>query len=333
VFYSNFHGGIFTNNWKKAEFRDNVIKNNIFYKNTLKIENDNNSFLKSLNGRSIQFMFGIFGFVFENNDVFPLSSDNQWGIVAGSNGAFLNPANRQLTQWEKDYPDIFKNNMQADPKFVNPEKHDFHTKSGSVTIDKGAFLTKTIKQGSGTKIMVADAGYFSDGFGIDNEPGDVIQLANQTQTAKIVKVDYTNNSITVNKALAWSANQGVSLMYNASAPDIGCYEYGAQVYDTQVDIQNTHSSENKKVVAISIRSRNMKIVITLKTDRTSTARIKICDVAGKTIATRVSQLVQENTTIVWDRISDVGYFVPAGCYMLMLQCDDSVVFKQFVLCP
>jgi hypothetical protein len=68
---------------------------------------------------------------------------------------------------------------------------------------------------------VADAGYFTDGWGIIE--GDLVQLANG-QRARITDVNYETNVITVATALLWTQNMGVSLAYEGSAPDLGAYE-------------------------------------------------------------------------------------------------------------
>ncbi len=100
---------------------------------------------------------------------------------------------------------------------------DFHLKTGSPVIDKGGFLTTTTGSGSGPVITVVDAGYFCDGYGITY--GDVVQLQGQTDTARIVKADYTANTITVDKSLTWTSGQGVAMMYYGAAPDPGPFEY------------------------------------------------------------------------------------------------------------
>lgn len=109
------------------------------------------------------------------------------------------------------------------PNFKLQERRD--GKEGSPCIDAGGFLTKTVSAGNGNKIKVEDAHYFMDGWGIIE--GDVIQLKGQTQTARIINVDYNSNTLTIDKALEWSANQGLSLSYSGKSPDIGAFESGA----------------------------------------------------------------------------------------------------------
>ncbi|MBL3527184.1 MAG: cadherin-like domain-containing protein, partial [gamma proteobacterium endosymbiont of Lamellibrachia anaximandri] len=86
-------------------------------------------------------------------------------------------------------------------------------------------LTTTVGSGSGTTLVVDDAGYFYDGFGIDGEAGDEIQLQGSSETARIVEINYASHTITLDHALSWNAGQGVALKYNGSAPDMGAFEH------------------------------------------------------------------------------------------------------------
>lgn len=105
---------------------------------------------------------------------------------------------------------------------------------GSPAIQSGDWLTTITSgsgSGSGTNLTVADAGYFYDGWGIPGEVGDEIQLQGQTTTARITAVDYTTQTITLNSSMTWTNGQGVALIYNGSAPDVGAFEfYGSRAY-------------------------------------------------------------------------------------------------------
>jgi hypothetical protein len=81
-----------------------------------------------------------------------------------------------------------------------------------------------VGSGQGDTVVVADAGYFHDGFGIPNEPGDTIQLEGSTQTAVILSVEYSRNELTLDVSLTYSDGQGVGLRYLGSRPDIGAIE-------------------------------------------------------------------------------------------------------------
>ncbi|HEY3245026.1 MAG TPA: hypothetical protein VGM03_16920, partial [Phycisphaerae bacterium] len=81
---------------------------------------------------------------------------------------------------------------------------------------------------------------FCDGFGIETTgtdlpdangdgllDGDEIQLQGQTQTARIGKIDYDSNTLSLDRPLAWEAGQGVSLTYSGAAPDLGAFEFSS----------------------------------------------------------------------------------------------------------
>ena len=107
----------------------------------------------------------------------------------------------------------------------DPAQFDFRLKANSPAIDSGVFLTKTIGSGSGTTMTVADAEMFFDGFGITL--GDEIQLAGQTQRARITSI--TGNTLTLNHALTWSSGVGVSLSYEGASPDAGAIEFAGVI--------------------------------------------------------------------------------------------------------
>lgn len=124
--------------------------------------------------------------------------------------------------YENRHPDYVYQNKASAPEFVDAASGDFRLEAQSPMIDAGAWLTTTKDAGSGTKIPVNDASFFMDGWGVIK--GDVIQLENQSKTARITDIDYDNNIVTVDKSLSWKESQGVSLQYNGSAIDIGAFE-------------------------------------------------------------------------------------------------------------
>jgi hypothetical protein len=94
----------------------------------------------------------------------------------------------------------------------------------SPLIDAGAFLTRTLLPGAGPLLPVVDAFSFTDGFGIPGERGDWIQLEGQTEPARVLQVDYLLNTLLLDRSVAWTIGQGVSLAFNGRAPDVGALE-------------------------------------------------------------------------------------------------------------
>lgn len=119
-------------------------------------------------------------------------------------------------------PNSFDLNLEVYPTFANPGQNDFRLQAGSTLTGGGAFLTVTAGSATNATIMhVLDAGFFFDGFGIEGEVGDLIQLEGQTNRSRVVHIDYDAMIITLDQPLSWQVGQGVSLPYSGSAPDIG----------------------------------------------------------------------------------------------------------------
>ena len=254
VFYSTDFAGVSVSGNAISNYYGQVMKNNIFAKSIF-VANDKRWcwYLRELAGKPVQLMIGTrngdapaalaANFFAENNNFFNTQSGENYTITTGSRWkapsiqadcsaaieppeAPANPAPQNLALWQSNRADLFKGNVEFDPAFVNPNAHDFNLLGGSPMIDAGAFLTKTSGAGSGsTTLVVEDAGYFFDGFGIPGEQGDLIQLEGQQQTALIRSIDYATNTITLQNPLSWSNSQGVSLAFSGTKPDMGAAEF------------------------------------------------------------------------------------------------------------
>lgn len=174
------------------------------------------------NTMAIRFTGGggpIKGTVIKNN-IFYQNVGKEVAFSGGSNAA----DNTVVSNWATGNP-LFADANTALLDEFNQDYPDFKLQLNSPCIDTGAFLTTTTNSGSGTRLPVENAHYFMDGYGIIE--GDLIQLENQTQTAQVIAVDYDNNILTIDTSLSWSNNQGVSLQYSGSAPDLGAFESGS----------------------------------------------------------------------------------------------------------
>jgi hypothetical protein len=122
---------------------------------------------------------------------------------------------------------VLSNNALATqaPGFANEAGNDFHLSDGSPYVDAGVFTTKAKSDGSGTAFPVDDVGYFYDGYKMESEAGDLIQLEGEGGRARIVSIDYGTNTLTVDRVLSWKKGQGVHLAYAGKKPDVGAFEF------------------------------------------------------------------------------------------------------------
>jgi len=125
------------------------------------------------------------------------------------------------------------------PNFVNIAGKDFHLQAGSPAIGAGTFLTTVAAgdSGSGTSLVVNDATYFQDGYGLSNAysavNGDCIAVGTAPNHVCVTAVNYTTNTLTLASSISRSVGQGVYLysksdgvqVLTGSAPDIGAYPF------------------------------------------------------------------------------------------------------------
>jgi len=227
VFYGMHFAGI--DIAKGSEMKDNQFLNNIFAKSIF-TANDRRWrwWVDYLDGMPVQIKTSrLDGFLLDNNSIFGNNPGDSMLITYGWRKPGFN-GQLNIAEWESDYPQLVKNTVIHNPLFVDEQERDFHLKQESKLIDKGAFLTQTTAAGSGTVVPVIDVRYFYDGFGIPGEKGDLVQLKGQSDSARIVAIDYDNNTLTLNRDLVWEKNQGLTLEFNGIAPDIGMYETNAR---------------------------------------------------------------------------------------------------------
>jgi hypothetical protein len=112
----------------------------------------------------------------------------------------------------------------SDPGFVDEAAGDLRLRARSSLVDTGLFLTKTLSGGEGRQLPVADVAFFFDGGGVPGVSGDEIRLEGGEDSARVVEVDFNNRLLRLDRALRWRKGQGVSLLYEGGAPDMGAYE-------------------------------------------------------------------------------------------------------------
>lgn len=185
----------------KGPVMDNLFKNNILYRNRRTI------FLPVPDYKGANKNY------FLRNVL--LGADPGQKIVQLSADTFT------LAEAQTQLPDLYKDNLEVDPQFVDPEHGDFRLKKDSPCIDAGAHLTFAVADGSGTEVAVDDPLYFCDGFGLI-EPDSVVVGSNKP--AKIVQVDYEKKVLKVGAEISWKKGDPVNLPYEGAGPDIGPFE-------------------------------------------------------------------------------------------------------------
>jgi hypothetical protein len=133
-------------------------------------------------------------------------------------------------------------NKKANPLFVNyvspgSLSNDYHLQAGSPASAAGTSLTTVAAgdSGSGTSLVVNDASYFQDGYGLSNANstvyGDCIAVGTASNHVCVTSVNYSTNTLTLASSISRSAGQGVYLygksdgvqVLTGTAPDIGAF--------------------------------------------------------------------------------------------------------------
>ena len=136
-------------------------------------------------------------------------------------------------------------NKNANPMFVNyispgNASNDYHLQAGSPARNAGTNLTTVASgdSGSGTSLVVNDAAYFQDGYGLSNAystvSGDCIAVGTASNHVCVTAVNYATNTLTLASSISRSVGEDVYLysksdgvqVLTGSAPDLGAYAYG-----------------------------------------------------------------------------------------------------------
>jgi hypothetical protein len=127
------------------------------------------------------------------------------------------------------------------PNFANLAGNDFHLQAGSSAIGAGTYLTTVAPSdsGSGTSLVVNDASYFQDGYGLSNASStvhpDCIAFGTASNHVCVTAVNYATNTLTLASSISRSVGEGVYLysksdgvqVLTGNAPDLGAYPYGS----------------------------------------------------------------------------------------------------------
>ena len=160
----------------------------------------------------------------ETENTLDLLQDSCSGFVSDFNDFFnTRPLAMEWNQSRTDWSTYLEvsgqdtHSLTSVPLFMDPTTFNFSLQPTSPVIGKGTVLARTTNAGSGKTVMVTDAGFFSDGFGIGR--GDTVVIGDSR--ANIVAIDYINHSISVDRIINWGRNDAVSFPFTGAAPDMG----------------------------------------------------------------------------------------------------------------
>ncbi len=230
---------------------DNHVYNNTLAWNSLGqnfTTNRTNGFVKDYTGNKfvLQVNHGTNN-VFVNN-LLAFNGGNLWFKTPPNDHRFVACRERD-NQWGRQWRD----NGDGDPKFVSrgtgvstlvpgvrsqvgakgvlvtgsptdpPNSNiNLHLRPDSPCLGAGEFLTKvTSESGSGREFAVADALFFTDGYGL--VPGDEIQLEGSRERMRLLHVDWRTRILTTDRPLSWTKGQKVALAYERARPDMGAF--------------------------------------------------------------------------------------------------------------
>jgi len=176
-------------------------------------------------------------------------SNNNWSY----NNIFYNASNNVGTPYAidggtiiYDYDLLYNSgnpneahDVFANPAFVSYSSDDLHLSAASPAIDAGTALTTvTSATGSGTSLTLAQAGFFTSGWGIVT--GDSIRIGSRSPVT-ITDINYSTNTITVGSSTSWTNGDRVYLAHHGTTPDIGAFQYSASGYSYNVSITSPQS--------------------------------------------------------------------------------------------
>lgn len=112
--------------------------------------------------------------------------------------------------------------VSKDPLLKSPSTYDFTLQIGSPSIKKGTYLTTVAStdSGSGRSLIVNDAGFFQDGYGISGVDADCISVTTVTNHVCIQSIDYQTNTLTLASGITRSAGDKVWLYSDSTGRQV-----------------------------------------------------------------------------------------------------------------
>ncbi len=161
---------------------------------------------------------GMLSFVLRNTQAIDWISDgNLWYSTGNPRWSWPGGIYSGLAAYQKassqEASSIF-----AEPRFVNQTKNDYRLLDGSPGAGQALPLTVTASNGDrSTALVVQDARYFCDGYGLIEGDRIIVDGVN----AVVTDVNYSTNTLTLKDPISWGSGARVDYFYEGTAPSIG----------------------------------------------------------------------------------------------------------------
>jgi hypothetical protein len=177
---------------------------------------------------------------------YPVPSGSATGFTAGANLAYCSatPCGIQTQRggtsylFAADTPVIVANILDTSDPLANYSGGNYNLASGSAALNAGTYLTTVASgdSGSGTSLVVTDAGFFQDGLGLTSAgvQADCISVTTVSNHICISAVNYSTNTLTMASGFSRSVGDHIWLysksdgtqVLTGSAPNIGALGQG-----------------------------------------------------------------------------------------------------------
>ncbi|MBN2410493.1 right-handed parallel beta-helix repeat-containing protein [candidate division KSB1 bacterium] len=316
--------------YSDCAYGDNVVVNNIFYLNANTTNLSDKKGKKASPTTQVAFDWNAtpeFGRFYYNNF---FSGDPGADVFYFADAPYMNPPvprNQSVVIFEQTYPEWASNNMEVDPKFIDPAQTDYHLQADSPCIDQGGPLTRAAAAGQGTQLEVQDALYFTDGYGL-LEP-DIIRV--DTSCVKITGIDYETNTLTLEQEMSWQKDTPVYLDYRGSGPDLGAFEYG----DTETGINPLNGSGKPDFFNLYENYPNPfnpETCIRYELSEPGHITLFVYNIMGQKIRTLCDHFQESGLhQVIWDGKDDRGNILSSGIYYYQLKKDEYKNMKKMML--
>lgn len=102
--------------------------------------------------------------------------------------------------------------------FGSYKEFDFTPMLNAPVVDAGRSLTHAVQDGSGALMLVQDARFFFDGYGVTE--GDMVVIG-KNLPVRIIHLNYNTNELHLAEPMSWKKGDSVNRPYSGKAPDIG----------------------------------------------------------------------------------------------------------------